>query len=103
VQTSGDLNIILGKSIEDYFSLDCAYIYYPIVKGVIPTLFYLGSYYYCVRQCIQKKRYKLFVLMLVLLIYAISETNAASLFSSFVLICSQCQNKNNKITVLREE
>lgn len=93
VAITGDLDIIKGESIKNYFSLDCFYIYLPVTKGVILSIFFIGYYIYCMKLAIKKEDIHLLFVMIAMLLYGICETNIGTFFGSFTFICATCCRK----------
>ena len=59
-----------------YFVIDSLYYYFPIVVGIIPSLFLLGAYIYSVKQTIKEKNIKLYVILMLFVLYGIPESVA---------------------------
>lgn len=91
IKMSGDFNVLMTGSLGNYFTLDCIYFYLPIVRGVIPTLFFTLFYLFSIKRCIENRDLKLYVVMLLLLLYGISETTLATIFSSYLFLIAVCK------------
>lgn len=96
VVMSGDLDLIRGGNMNSYFTLDCAYVYLPITKGLIPTFFFFGYYLYCIKKAIAKNNLKLLTVMLLLIVYGVSENNLTSALNAYIFICATCYVKKQK-------
>lgn len=97
IHTVGDVDIINGTDIFNYFSLDCAYFYLPIARGIIPTAVYLFVYVISIKNTIEKNNFKMLIVLLLLLLYGISETNIMSFYVSYIFIYTLEKSKLNII------
>lgn len=93
VELSGDLDQILSDSVSRYFVLDCLYINMPITKGLIPTAFFSSFYLFCINKCFNNRNMLLLLVFLLMMLYAVVETNVATLLCSFMYIGARCNYK----------
>ncbi len=94
IELRGDSTILNGGLLSDYFTLDCVYVYVPIVYGIIPSIIFFIYYFYCIYMAWRSKNHRLLTLLIIGLFYGISETNIATSLSSFLYICSVISYKD---------
>lgn len=61
------------KNITEYFVVDCAYFYLPINYGVIFSIIFFILFIYILKISVNKKEYKLLFVMLIMILYGVSE------------------------------
>ena len=94
ISFSGTYDMIT-KSNASYFVIDCFYIYMLLVWGLIGAVYYLVMFMITIQNAYKNKRGYLLLIILVLLIYSISETFFIYYISFFVFICAFA-SQNNK-------
>lgn len=97
LQFVGDIDVMSGTSTGNYFTLDNVYYYLPITKGIIPSLLFLIVFIFCIIRSVQKKDYMLWVVLIMLVFYGISETNVATDLCAGFYICALAKEPEKRI------
>lgn len=61
------------KNITEYFVVDCAYFYLPINYGIIFCLLFFILIIFIIKKSIDQKDYKILFVMLIMILYGVSE------------------------------
>ncbi|MBE5917752.1 MAG: hypothetical protein E7273_13040 [Pseudobutyrivibrio ruminis] len=81
-----------------YFVIDSLYYYFPIIVGVIPSLFLLATYIYALKQTIKEKNITLYIILMLFVLYGIPESVAFTYGLCMFIFISPFMNlyKTNK-------
>ena len=87
IEFIGELDILMGKATENqYFALDCLYVYLPVVVGIIPTIVIGCIYAYGIKKCFDRNNIGMLMIMLLFLISAISDSIVISQMCAWIYL-----------------
>lgn len=81
-----------------YFVLDSLFFYLPIRVGLVPTVYFAAIYFYTICNCVRKKDMSKLVVLIIFLLYSMSESamiSSTAFLYSFIFI-----NPNNRDSLL---
>lgn len=94
IQFTGTAEKYFG-SMQDYFVVDCLYVYIFLVFGIMPGLFYFVYYIRCVKKCFIENNSILWIILVILMIFSITEASIITFKSAFVFILPMCKYNND--------
>ena len=77
---------VLGQ--DGYYTVDCAYFYVPITFGVVCFCLYLAVFIYSIRNTIYNSHYEILSVLILMILYGISEVVIFTPLFMFVFLCS---------------
>lgn len=97
IEFTGTAAKYFGES-SGYFVVDCLYVYIFLVFGIIPGIFYFLYYIKCVRNSFSKSCI-LWIVLILLMLFSITEASMITFKSSFIFIlpmCKYCSETKNR-------
>lgn len=93
------------KGITEYFVVDCLYIFMPLNYGLIVSLLFLAFFIYIIYKSIIAGEYKLLFIMLILVLYSVSEITVFDriMIPIFAFIFCSSKNSTGRRKAEREE
>ena len=75
IEFVGELDILAGKATENqYFAVDCLYVYLPVVVGIVPTIAIAIIYACGIRKSIRRKNTIMLTIMLLFILSGVSDS-----------------------------
>lgn len=93
IKFTTELTIGLLGSQETYFTIDCLYVYMPVVAGIVPSALFLYYYIRCSERCYWTENTTMLAALCAMTVYSVMETSITGFMFSFLFWGPICYKK----------
>jgi len=97
------IRVLQNTTGYEYFTIDSAYFYLPIARGLISTLFVLWVYFDSINKCFAKRDTLMVFILICMMIYSISEPGLLYFSGSFIFILPRIGDRISSAMYIKKE